>query len=357
LVYINTGPRRQRLPRRINIRGDYNRSADLPSDALCASWLEYKSEDITNSIEDPAKRVYLDKFQKTQVSTDAQAKQLFYAMYHRRFGRRHFVGPFILVTLVALAEASLVFEAITGSSSGFIWKPQLSVNAGGVAALAGAYMWVVGDFISRSRRFDFSPADVMWGALRLVISVPLGLFLGSIATNQLANFVAFALGAFPLDTLQVALRQLSYKQLAIELGPTETSDLLRLDGVNKPLAERLANEDINSVVQLAYCDPIQLTMRSGLSFNAVVDLVSQSLAWVYVAEKLPALRPLGLRGAYEIRQLLDDLDSSDNKAKDAANKILPTVASTLGLDVDRASFVLRQVAYDPYTDFIYSTWS
>ena len=217
-------------------------------------------------------------------------------------------------------------------------------------------MWVVGDFISRSRRFDFSPADVMWGALRLVISVPLGLFLGSIATNQLANFVAFALGAFPLDTLQVALRQLSYKQLAIELGPTETSDLLRLDGVNKPLAERLANEDINSVVQLAYCDPIQLTMRSGLSFNAVVDLVSQSL-WVYVAEKLPALRPLGLRGAYEIRQLLDDLDSSDNKAKDAANKILPTVASTLGLDVDRASFVLRQVAYDPYTDFIYSTWS
>lgn len=143
----------------------------------------------------------------------------------------------------------------------------------------------------------------------------------------------------------------------MELGPTETIDLLRLDGVNKPLAERLANEDITSIVQLAYCDPIQLAMRSNLSFNAVVDLVSQALAWVYIGDKLAALRPLGIRGAYEIRQLIDQLVSNDANARDAANKIVPTVASTLGLDVERVWFVLRQVAYDPYTDFIYSTWS
>ena len=174
-------------------------------------------------------------------------------------------------------------------------------------------MWVVSDFISRSRRMDFSPADVMWGALRLVISVPLGLSLGSIVNQEVVDFVAFGLGAFPLTPSSSCSRQLSYQYLKVELGPTENNDLLLLDGIDKPLAERLSNEDITSIVQLAYCDPIQLTMRTNLSFNAVVDISGEStLAWVYIGNKLPAIRPLGIRGAYEVaRQLIHDLSASD----------------------------------------------
>ena len=215
---------------------------------------------------------------------------------------------------------------------------------------------------------DFSPADVMWGALRIVISVPLGLSLGSIINKEVVNFAAFGLGAFPLTTIAVALRQLWYKQLGVELGPTEKSDLLGLDGIDKPLVERLAIEDITSIVQLAYCDPIQLTMRTNLSFNAVVDLVSQALAWVYLGEKLTAIRPLGCRGAYEVRQLIDFLhaaenppanDATDNEklAKEDAEKIVLAIANKLELENDKLCFVLRQIAYDPYTDFIYTTWN
>src|SRR5919198_94218 len=57
-----------------------------------AGW-KYKSEDITNSIEAPAKRIYLDKFQKVAANNEADANQLFYKMYHRRFGKRHFTVP------------------------------------------------------------------------------------------------------------------------------------------------------------------------------------------------------------------------------------------------------------------------
>jgi hypothetical protein len=114
-----------------------------------------------------------------------------------------------------------------------------------------------------------------------------------------------------------------YGQLGVELGPTEKSDLLGLDGIDKPLVERLAIEDITSIVQLAYCDPIQLTMRTNLSFNAVVDLVSQALAWVYLGEKLTAIRPLGCRGAYEVRQLIDFLHAAENPpANDATDKAM-----------------------------------
>jgi hypothetical protein len=115
-------------------------------------------------------------------NNEADANQIFYKMYHRRFRRRHFIGPIGLVVLVILAVSSLVAETISQSNCCYIWKSQITLNPGAVAALSGAYMWVVSDFISRSRRLDFSPADVMWGALRLVISAPLGLSLGSIAT-------------------------------------------------------------------------------------------------------------------------------------------------------------------------------
>jgi hypothetical protein len=317
---------------------------------------KYKSEDITNSINDQAKGIYLDKFQKIHTNSPSDASRVFIGLYHRRFGRRHFLFPIILTSFIVIIGSSLIAESITSSPSN-IWKSQLSLSSAAVAALAGSYMWVVSDFISRSRRMDFSPAGIMWGDLRLVISVPLGLSLGSIVPGGL-DFIAFALGAFPLTTIQVALRQLSYKRLGLELGPTEKNELLLLDGIDKPLAERLANEDITSIVQLAYCDPIQLTMRTNLSFNSVVDLVSQALAWVYIADRLTVIRPLGIRGAYEIHQLIADLGTSnDPHAKDAAEKIIPAIATKLELDNDKLWFVLRQIANDPYTDFIYSTWS
>jgi hypothetical protein len=228
--------------------------------------------------------------------------------------------------------------------------------------MAGAYMFVVSDFISRSRRMDFSPADVMWGSLRLFISVPLGLSLGSILDPHVVAFVAFGLGAFPLQTIQLALRQLSYRQLQLELGTTEKSELLNLNGVDMPLAERLSNEDISSIVQLSYCDPIQITMRTNLSFSAVADLVSQALAWNYFERRLDPLRLLGLRGAWEIRQFMEDLkaqnedsDVADNRVQRARN-LIPAISSCLGLSEDKIWFVFYQIASDQYTDFIYFAW-
>jgi hypothetical protein len=267
--------------------------------------------------------------------------------------------PGVIIFIIVIIVSSLVTEWFI-TSDNYIWKPRLTLSSTAVAALSGAYMWVVNDFISRSRRQDFSPSDILSGALRLVIAAAIGLSFGSIVKDDLGAFVAFALGAFPLGTIQVVLRQLSYRQLGLELGPIETNDLLRLDGIDRPLAERLANEDITSVAQLAYCDPIHLTMSSNLTFNAVVDLVSQALAWVYIGDKLTSIRPLGFRGAYEVRTLLDcllDEDLDDPKNKDAAEKVLPILANTLGLTVDGAQFLLREIAFDPYTDFIYSTWA
>jgi hypothetical protein len=62
---------------------------------LRAGW-RHKSLDITNSIDDTAKQIYLEKFQKRLISPVGQARTEFYREYHRRFGRRYFVSPTLI---------------------------------------------------------------------------------------------------------------------------------------------------------------------------------------------------------------------------------------------------------------------
>jgi len=318
---------------------------------------KYKTMDITNSIDDEAKKIYLEKFLKDTAATPDEARIKFYKNYHSRFGRRHFIVPLAVLGILVILQGSLAIESIIHPDI-HLWTPKLELNSAALAALAGAYMWVVSDFILRARRMDFSPADVLWGTLRLFIAVPLGLSVGSLAKPDVLAFVAFGLGAFPLETIQTFLRQLSAKSLNIEIGTVQNSELLRLDGVDQILVERLAHEDIASIAQLAYCDPIQLTMRTNLSFNSIVDLVNQALAWVYIGEKLPLIRALGFRGAYEVRQFCEDLGLPEsNTDRTNAQNIIEEIAQRLGVTQDKMWYVITTIAYDPYTDFIYRTWS
>src|SRR5436305_10428327 len=124
--------------------------------------------------------------------------------------------------------------------------------------------------------------------------------------------MAFATGVLPLGAVNTVLRQLANKRLGLEIGASQSgSQVQQLSGIDAAIADRIEDADITTIPQLAWCDPIQLTMRTNLNFDYVVDICSQALAWVYFDSKLDALRSLGLRGAFEIRVLfLDDLKSN-----------------------------------------------
>ena len=77
----------------------------------------------------------------------------------------------------------------------------------------------------------------------------------------------------------------------------------------------LAEADITTISQLAYCDPIQLAMRTNLGFTFVLDLVSEALASIYVGDKLDVLRARGLRGSYEFAILKAEVENGDQNAQ------------------------------------------
>src|SRR5260370_2521065 len=98
-----------------------------------AGWVT-KRDDIMNSIDDSAKQIYLEKFEKYHAINIGDAKSKFDLIYHSRFGRRYFIVPLLLLFALVILEASLCVESITGE---YLWAKTLELNLTGLAAVAG----------------------------------------------------------------------------------------------------------------------------------------------------------------------------------------------------------------------------
>jgi hypothetical protein len=322
-----------------------------------------RRNDIMDGFSTDARCIYFQMFMpcEPQPSRDMASKK-FDKMYTHWYGRRFFIVPGILLVVIGGAAVTAIvltaLQLVNFSTSPFFVMPEPAV-----AATAGAYLWVANDQISRARRLDFAPSDVLWGVLRLVIAIPMGYAFADIVKPDVGAFVAFALGAFPLTSLTSLLRRLTTKTLGAEATADETTDdIINLQGVNKVIMERLANEGVTTITQVAYCDPIRLTMRSNLPFNFIMDLMNQSLAWMYLENLLDVVRPLGMRGACEIKYLIRDLDDSggttpeERHAHDIAVSSLLLVATACKQAQPTLEFAFRQIAYDPFTSFLKAIW-
>jgi hypothetical protein len=131
-----------------------------------------------------------------------------------------------------------------------------------------------------------------------------------------------------------------------------------LQGINKSIVERLSNEDITTITQIAYCDPVRVTMRSNLTFNFIIGCVNQSLAWLYLTEQLNTIRPFGIRGAVEIKCLMMDFDDEGTGADEIGSRakaiaLMSQIAVAVKQSPEILEFAFRQIAEDPYTVFLY----
>jgi hypothetical protein len=305
-----------------------------------------KAMEIGTSLTAPAKRTYLATYQQKTVTIE-NATTDFDLLYRAWYGRHRYIVPIISVLVVAVLENWVLANALLKlvASNGKLDSVP--------AAIAGAYTFVTWDFFARVQRRNLLTGDILRGALRLAIAIPLGLALSTLS-DSVAPFLAFAVGVFPLDTISTILRQLANKKLNLELGAAEArSQVGKLSDVDSSIADRIEDADITTIAQLAWCDPIQLTMRTNLPFAFVTDIVSQALAWVYLETKLDMLRPFGLRGAFEIRVFLDeDLSSADASKKARAEAVLAAAAAVVSMSVDSLRYTFEEIAYDPSTKFL-----
>jgi hypothetical protein len=317
-----------------------------------------KQEEVNNSLTSEAKRSYLEVFwnqtfaegktPKEKSAINRQIDQEFSDLYQRQYGRNRFITPILILFVIAGFENFYLSNELI----------QLLANnaelSSSVAAIAGAYAFVTWDFFGRVQRRNLVTADILRGALRMAVAVPVGFAFAALIAKGLAPFIAFAVGVFPLDTIKTILRRLANDKLKLELGADTAPDqVATLSGVDRSIADRIEDADITTIPQLAWCDPIQLSMRSSLAFDYVVDIVSQALAWVYLSDKLPVLKTFGLRGAYEMKVLSDDLASTDPAVRAKAEAVLPAAATAADIPLPGLMYALEQIAEDPATRFLY----
>jgi hypothetical protein len=327
---------------------------------LLYGW-QAKRKDIMDSLDAEGRLAYFKKFApSTNVASANDAVAAFEQLYDQCYGRKYFFGPAALLVLIGVSEATLVILTVLGLRD-YIANPLFDLPIMAIAAICGAYLWVTNDFISRARRLDFAPSDILWGSLRLATAVPLGYAFANLLAEGIGIFVAFAISAFPLDVVQSMLRRLANKRLDLEEKAEQAPDeIIKLQGINTTIVERLRNEDITTISQVAYCDPVQIAMRSNLTFNFITDCMNQALAWVYFEENLKIIRPLGFRGAVEIKHLYEELNDTSEEGKVAratAQAALVKLAEALHQDQAALNFALCEIAEDPYTEFLDRVWA
>jgi hypothetical protein len=112
-----------------------------------------------------------------------------------------------------------------------------------------------------------------------------------------------------------------------------------------------------TMLQLAYEDPIQLTMRTNLSFDFVTDVISQALAIVY-GLNLTITRLYSIRGAFEASEVIEDSsDADDQEAKARADAVITQLADKLQKPPEIIQKILWDIHDDPCTDFLRETWA
>jgi hypothetical protein len=321
-----------------------------------------KKKDIIDGLNAAALRAYFERFSPS-VRPPEQGKELvaFNELYNTWYGKRFYLLPALILLICGIVSVSVVVLTALDNLN-YLKNPFSDIPVIAIAALSGAYLWCAHDLILRSRRLDLTPSDVLWCGLRFIVAVPMAYAFGGIFADNAASFIAFALGAFPLSRLLSILRIIANKKM--DLGASEEEardDIVKLQGVDRPIVERLENEDVTTVSQMAYCDPVQLVMRSNLSFNFITDCMNQALAWLYLEDKLITLRSRGLRGAVEIKNFIDALDDEnpmpENRVEhETAVAALPEIAKAIAQDIHTTKVVFREIAGDPYTVFLSNAW-
>jgi hypothetical protein len=317
---------------------------------------KFRQQEIVDGLSASALKLYLKTFYQDPAA-DPRAK--FKELYVRRFGWRRHIGALVVLTIITATVAVWVTASILAWTKLRPTSPGL-LDGVSVAALAGAYAWVVNELITRWRFRDVSPGDVWNASWRLVLAVPLALAIGALFAKEVAVPIAFFLGSFPSRSVTTIARRLGRRTMNLGADADETleSELQKLQGVDTRIAERLADEGITTILQLAYFDPIELTMRCAcFSFSFIVDITSQALAHIYIGDSLEKLRPLSLRGAQEIASMIGELDQGDDNLKSMANATISAAARELGIDEVSMERTLREIAADPFTEFLSIVWA
>jgi hypothetical protein len=334
---------------------------------LWVNWKHRRQEILSgvNSDGDVALKQYFEEFQPDLYKLVKDGKEdvteCFRKYYNGQFGRKHFVIPSVFLFLIVgglLFLCKLILDPALKSpvpkEPGFLETKAAIV----VFAIMGAYLWVVYDQIKKWWDSSLSPEDIYEACFRFALCIPFGYSVSLLAAANAGPVVAFFMGAFPMQTLLSVFRNVFGQKLGLkESQANEKSELLKLQGIDAAIVECLNLEDISTILQLAYADPIRLTIRTNLGYSYLIDCISQALLCIYTGDKQPVWQKYGLRGGFEAMNLYRWQEEENSVKKTESEAIINVLSTDLGIPPAAVGNILWEVSRDPYMQFLYLSWA
>lgn len=318
--------------------------------------------------------LYYTQFPWTS-SKQTDLRLRFREQFNYLYGRRHYGAPMLLLIVISGGSMWAIARSLQAWYKVSVFG--YAVPAIAMSAVLGAFMWSISDQLDRILRCDLAPVDVYGWCFRMLLAIPFGTALAAFANKDFGIALAFLLGAFPTTTLFTFARRIAVQKLSLgDQQAPAALELEQLQSISRSNAEHFQDEGVDTISTLAWSDPVDLALRTNFDFNYVLDCMSQALLWVYFEKRTRLLFPLSLRGAQEVAVFVKDLEGVTlppdatqalSGAQRAALATLQNAVQVLAtadvlngkvLEITEASLLttLRQVADDPYTQFISLVW-
>lgn len=224
----------------------------------------------------------------------------------------------------------------------YFFEKHRSFSLGLVAAIAGAYTYMLRAFYQAVNNFDLTPSSFFGAANNLVF----GVALTQIATFYLSETIqgpsfgtallvvtAFIGGYMPDNILRYLLGTSFVKKFKEERSDfgkaAQAVPIEVLDGIDSFVRYRLSDFHITSVQNLATINPIMLFVETPYTFYETLDWVCQAQLCCSVGpDAMFKLWELGIRTIFDLERVVTADPTPDVKLCGEIQRIiLPNVAS------------------------------
>jgi hypothetical protein len=279
------------------------------------------------------------------------------ALCAESYGARRYVFP--VFELALLNWAAVVIVLVRAGFSMVPHELQLilaKIPPESLAALGGAAIWGMYDSVQRFQVIDLSPASLHYLALRIILTPVIAPLMGAAFSEPLKLLIAFAIGAFPVQTILDFIKGQARSKLQFtgQAEPVEPPTLNKLQGMTPSMLQRLENEGFEGVQHAAGADPFKLLLKTNIEWKVILDIIDQAILFDYIGDNMALLRPLGIRGSIEIATIQQGL--TDQSTHDDAMKLVAVIAGVLKQDQAGVLNLIRNAYEDVQVNLIWALW-
>ena len=287
--------------------------------------------------------------------SSASIAQILESLFGPQYTERSYILPLTVDALVSAAGLMLFLVKVAPEHFGGRVAQIDQIPPAFFYGIAGGFLWGLYDLLRRFQEADLTPVCLCYVTMRIFIVAILSCILSVVFSEQMTPLIAFALGAFPVQTLLRFLKiQAKDKiKLSEEEAVPAKPDLNLLPGMTKRTFEQLDRLCIENIEQLAYTNPVKLLVQTNLDWELILNMVDQAVLGSYIGgDKIDILRPMGIRGATDLASLYDGITCNSSEANTRSERLL--AEATLKLGLSRYSFesVLQNVSWCPQVRFI-----